>query len=346
MKNTAQLVNGLHALQFTEAHVEKIMQFLVSQEVKGIYANIREKENARKQKEANDSLIHSLRKQLAEANAKLGIFDIEAQIRNHPRNSTPWLGQGRDDYPLSDTVEATDGQRTFQLDRITGKAVSNTARHWGPTAPVDSYLKPEDCTEEEISDIVKAAKENLKQRGSIMPEKDMSNQPNSADIPPIPPIPPVRKYTVDTPLGKMHHVETVTPPTSASQSPSSDLIDPTPNFVEKSTIFGTIKVNTTGTSDESSSEPTPAPELNPNERTTAVLSIKVNAEGTPMVDLTPVVNLKTEAIGFDLQPSPSDSQKATDETVDSPKCACGNPVDMTNQDCVDYGLCKDHELDV
>jgi hypothetical protein len=252
MKNTAQLVNGLHALQFTEAHVEKIMQFLVSQEVNGIYTNIREKENARKQKEANDSLIQSLRKQLAEANAKLGIFDIEAQIRNHPRNSTPWLGQGRDDYPLSDTVEATDGQRTFQLDRITGKAVSNTARHWGPTAPVDSYLKPEDCTEEEISEIVKTAKENLKQRGSIMPEKDLSNHPNSADIPPIPPIPPVRKYTVDTPFGKMHHVETVTPP-SVSPSIPSDSNEPTlettpePNFVEKSTAFGSIKVNMEGT---------------------------------------------------------------------------------------------------
>ncbi len=325
MKNTAQLVNGLHALQFTEAHVEKIMQFLVSQEVKGIYANIREKENARKQKEANDSLIQSLRKQLAEANAKLGIFDIEAQIRNHPRNSTPWLGQGRDDYPLSDTVEATDGQRTFQLDRITGKAVSNTARHWGPTAPVDSYLKPEDCTEEEISDIVKAAKENLKQRGSIMPEKDLSNQPNSADIPPIPPIPPVRKYTVDTPLGKMHHVETGIPPTSSSPTTPPDVPEPNLDFIEKSTIFGTIKVNTEG----ASNEPSPVTESNLNERH-GVLSINVNAEGTPEVIITPVAK----------------SQQTSDEAVDSPECACGNPVDMTNPDCVDYGLCKDHEMDV
>lgn len=245
MKNTAQLVNGLHALQFTEAHVEKIMQFLVSQEVKGIYANIREKENARKQKEANDSLIQSLRKQLAEANAKLGIFDIEAQIRNHPRNSTPWLGKDRDDYPLSDTVEATDGQRTFQLDRITGKAVSNTARHWGPTEPVDSYLKPEDCTEEEISEIVKAAKENLQQRGSILPEPNL-------------------------------------------------------DFIEKSTIFGTIKVNTEGTSNE----PSPVAESNLNE------------------------------------------SHGVDEVVDSPMCACDNPSDTNTQDCVDPGLCKDHEMDV
>lgn len=300
MKNTAQLVNGLHALQFTEAHVEKIMQFLISQEVKGIYADIREKENARKQKEANDSLIRSLDKQLTEANAKLAIFDIEAQIRNHPRNSSPWLGKDRDDYPLSDTVVATDGQRTFQWDRITGKAVSSTERHWGPTAPVDSYLRPEDCTEEEISEIVKAAKENLQQRGSILPEKDRPKPENSADIPPIPPIPPVRKYTVDTPFGKMHHVETVTPPTSSSPTTSPDVPEPNLDFIEKSTIFGTIKVNTEGTSNE----PSPVAESNLNE------------------------------------------SHGVDEVVDSPMCACDNPSDTNTQDCVDPGLCKDHEMDV
>lgn len=263
MKNTAQLVNGLHALQFTEAHVEKIMQFLISQEVKDIYADIREKENTRKQKEANDSLIQSLEKQLTEANANLAIFDIEAQIRNHPRNSSPWLGKDRDDYPLSDTVVATDGQRTFQWDRITGKAVSSTERHWGPTAPVDSYLRPEDCTEEEISEIVKAAKENLQQRGSILLEK-------------------------------------VTPPTSSSPTTSPDVPELNLDFIEKSTIFGNIKVNMEGTSNE----PSPVAESNLNE------------------------------------------SHGVDEVVDSPKCACDNPSDTNTQDCVDPGLCKDHEMDV
>lgn len=27
-------------------------------------------------------------------------------------------------------------------------------------------------------------------------------------------------------------------------------------------------------------------------------------------------------------------------------CYCGNPVDMTNPDCVDYNLCEEHSMDV
>jgi len=27
------------------------------------------------------------------------------------------------------------------------------------------------------------------------------------------------------------------------------------------------------------------------------------------------------------------------------KCYCGQPVDTTNQDCVDYNLCSDHVMD-
>jgi hypothetical protein len=122
----------------------------------------------------------------------------------------------------------------------------------------------------------------------------------------------------------MHHVETVTPP-SVSPSTPSDVPEPNPDFIEKSTIFGNIKVNTEGTSNE----PSPVTESNLTERH-GVLSIKVNAEGTPEVSITPVAK----------------SQQTSDEAVDSPKCACGNPVDMTNSDCVDYGLCKDHEMDV
>lgn len=34
----------------------------------------------------------------------------------------------------------------------------------------------------------------------------------------------------------------------------------------------------------------------------------------------------------------------TNEIAD-PKCYCGNPVDMDNPDCVQFGLCNDHQLD-
>ena len=27
-------------------------------------------------------------------------------------------------------------------------------------------------------------------------------------------------------------------------------------------------------------------------------------------------------------------------------CYCGNPIDKTNPDCVEYNLCKEHQLDV
>jgi hypothetical protein len=27
-------------------------------------------------------------------------------------------------------------------------------------------------------------------------------------------------------------------------------------------------------------------------------------------------------------------------------CYCGDPVDMTNPDCVEYNLCKEHSMDV
>jgi hypothetical protein len=31
---------------------------------------------------------------------------------------------------------------------------------------------------------------------------------------------------------------------------------------------------------------------------------------------------------------------------DSELCYCGNPIDTTKPDCVDYNLCKEHAMDV
>jgi hypothetical protein len=31
---------------------------------------------------------------------------------------------------------------------------------------------------------------------------------------------------------------------------------------------------------------------------------------------------------------------------DEKLCYCGNPVDMTDPDCVEYNLCKEHSMDV
>jgi len=31
---------------------------------------------------------------------------------------------------------------------------------------------------------------------------------------------------------------------------------------------------------------------------------------------------------------------------DNKLCYCGNPVDISNPDCITYGLCKEHEMDV
>ncbi len=33
------------------------------------------------------------------------------------------------------------------------------------------------------------------------------------------------------------------------------------------------------------------------------------------------------------------------ENVKIKKCYCGNPIDTSNSDCVDYNLCKDHAMD-
>ena len=37
-------------------------------------------------------------------------------------------------------------------------------------------------------------------------------------------------------------------------------------------------------------------------------------------------------------------QVLSEQTTEA-KCWCGNPVDTTNPDCVDFNLCREHESD-
>jgi hypothetical protein len=52
--------------------------------------------------------------------------------------------------------------------------------------------------------------------------------------------------------------------------------------------------------------------------------------------LLPVIVSISKKKGINILPS----------SFEGTKCYCGNPVDETNPDCVDYKLCKDHADDV
>lgn len=52
--------------------------------------------------------------------------------------------------------------------------------------------------------------------------------------------------------------------------------------------------------------------------------------------LLPIIVSATKKKGINILPS----------SFEHKKCYCGNPVDESNPDCVDFNLCKDHAQDV
>lgn len=196
MYNVDILVRELYALKLGVSNVEKIMQIFLTQEVKSVISDIKESEvDSVKQAQIEKAIcdlkdqLSESNKKLAAANKRLNIIDVQEQIKNHPRNSSPWLGEGSDLYRLSDTIMVCDKNSNVSVDRVTGELVTSPPKQirdpmhkypnpYYPVEPVftddlravttpSSKINTDECMDD-IKSIVETAKQNLNDQGSIL----------------------------------------------------------------------------------------------------------------------------------------------------------------------------------